>query len=194
MEGGPVVGGRRFAVLAERRILVGVHGSLGSLQALRYAAEQARQAEARLVAVVAWVPPGGDLAERRQPVYSLRQIWRDAARGRLQDAFDQGLGGLPADLAVERVVVRGPAGPVLVDAADRPGDLLVVGTGRRGLRRWIRRSVSRYCVAHAHCPVVAIPPSDLMEEAGRGLHLWPRRGGSPELSHPENWLRRTSSG
>jgi nucleotide-binding universal stress UspA family protein len=194
MEGGPVVGGRRFAVLAERRILVGVHGSLGSLQALRYAAEQARQAEARLVAVVAWVPPGGDLAERRQPVYSLRQIWRDAARGRLQDAFDQGLGGLPADLAVERVVVRGPAGPVLVDAADRPGDLLVVGTGRRGLRRWIRRSVSRYCLAHAHCPVVAIPPSDLMEEAGRGLHLWPRRGVSPELSHPENWLRRTSSG
>src|ERR1700727_244889 len=110
MEGGPVVGGRRFAVLAERRILVGVHGSLGSLQALRYAAEQARQAEARLVAVVAWVPPGGDLAERRQPVYSLRQIWRDAARGRLQDAFDQGLGGLPADLTVEPVVVRGPAG------------------------------------------------------------------------------------
>jgi nucleotide-binding universal stress UspA family protein len=194
MEGGPVVGRRRFAVLAERRILVGVHGSLGSLQALRYAAEQARQAEARLVAVVAWVPPGGDLAERRQPVYSLRQIWRDAARGRLEDAFEQGLGGLPADLAGERVVVRGPAGPVLVDAADRPEDLLVVGTGRRGLRRWIRRSVSRYCVAHAHCPVVAIPPSDLMEEAGRGLHLWPRRGVSPELSHPENWLRRTSSG
>ena len=91
------------------------------------------------------------------------------------------------------MVIRGPAGPVLVDAADRPDDLLVVGTGRRGLRRWIRRSVSRYCLAHAHCPVVAIPPSDLMEEAGRGLHLWPRRG-APEFSHPESWLRRTSSG
>jgi nucleotide-binding universal stress UspA family protein len=180
-------------VSAERRILVGVHGSLGSLQALRYAAEQARQAQGQLIAIVAWVPPGGDLAERRQPVYSLRRIWRDAARERLQDAFDQGLGGLPADLAVERVVIRGPAGPVLVDAADRPDDLLVVGTGRRGLRRWIRRSVSRYCVAHAHCPVVAIPPSDLMEEAGRGLRLWPHRS-SPELSHPESWLRRTSSG
>ena len=178
---------------AERRILVGVHGSLGSLQALRYAAEQARKAEAPLIPVVAWVPPGGALAERRQPGYSLRQIWRDAARGRLQDAFDQGLGGLPADLSVEPMVIRGPAGPVLVDAADRPDDLLVVGTGRRGLRRWIRRSVSRYCVAHARCPVVAIPPSDLMQEAG-GLHLWPRRGGSPELSHPGNWLRRTSSG
>src|ERR1700727_2337867 len=58
MEGGPVAGRRRFAVSAERRILVGVHGSLGSLQALRYAAEQARQAEGLLIAVVAWVPPG----------------------------------------------------------------------------------------------------------------------------------------
>jgi nucleotide-binding universal stress UspA family protein len=193
MEGGPVVGRRRFAVSAERRILVGVHGSLGSLQALRYATEEARKRDAALVPIIAWVPPGGDLAERRQPVYSLRRLWRDSARDRLFEAFDRGLGGLPADLELEPQVVRGPAGPVLVDAADRPDDLLVVGTGRRGLRRWIRRSVSRYCVAHAHCPVVAIPPSDLMEEAGRGLHLWPHRG-SPELSHPESWLRRTSSG
>jgi nucleotide-binding universal stress UspA family protein len=181
-------------VSSERRILVGVHGSLGSLQALRYATEEARRREARLIPVLAWVPPGGDLAERRQPVYSLRQIWREAARGRLQDAFEQGLGGLPGDLTVAPLVVRGPAGPVLVDAADRPDDLLVVGTGRRGLRRRLRRSVSRYCLARARCPVLAIPPSDLMEEAGRGLRLWPRRNGSPELSHPEAWLRRTSSG
>src|SRR6202000_2425409 len=60
------------------RILVGVPGSVGSLQALRFATEEARKREARLIPVIAWVPPGGDLAERRQPVYSLRQIWRDA--------------------------------------------------------------------------------------------------------------------
>jgi nucleotide-binding universal stress UspA family protein len=185
---------RRVAVFAERRILVGVHGSLGSLQALRFAAEEARRRDARLVPIIAWIPPGGDLAERRQPVYSLRQIWREAARARLQDAFDQALGGLPDGLPVEPLVVRGPAGPVLVDAADQPGDLLVVGTGGRGLLRRLRRSVSRYCLAHAHCPVLAIPPSDLMEEASGGLRLWPRRGGSPALSHPESWLRRTSSG
>jgi nucleotide-binding universal stress UspA family protein len=180
-------------VPAERRILVGVHGSLGSLQALRLATEEARRREARLIPVIAWVPPGGDLAERRQPVYSLRQIWRDAARERLQDAFDQGLGGLPDDLAMEPMVVRGPAGPVLVSAASQPDDLLVVGTGRRGLRRFFRRSVSRYCLGHAHCPVIAVPPSDLMEEASRGLHLWPHRNGAPALGHPGAWLRRTSS-
>ena len=42
-----------------RRIIVGVHGSLGSLQALRYAADEARQRHVPLVAVTAWIPPGG---------------------------------------------------------------------------------------------------------------------------------------
>lgn len=177
---------------AERRILVGVHGSLGSLQALRFAAEEARRREARLVPVIAWVPPGGDLAERRQPVYSLRQIWREAARERLRDAFDQGLGGAPDDLAVEAMVVRGPAGPILVSAVTGPDDLLVVGTGRRGRLRYFRRSVSRYCLSHAPCPVIAVPPSDLMQEASRGF--WPHRGGAPALGHADAWLRRTSSG
>ena len=178
---------------AERRVLVGVHGSLGSLQALRFATEEAHKRDARLVPVIAWVPPGGDLAERRQPVYSLRHIWREAAVERLEGAFEQGLGGVPDGLTIEPLVVRGPAGPVLVDTADRTDDLLVVGTGRRGLLRYFRRSVGRYCLAHARCPVVAIPPSDLMEEASRGLRLWPRRDGSPALSHPDAWLRRTSS-
>jgi nucleotide-binding universal stress UspA family protein len=179
-------------VSAERRILVGVHGSLGSLQALRYATEEARKREVVLIPVIAWVPPGGDLAERRQPVYSLRKVWRDAARDRLFDAFDLALGGVPADLDLEPQVIRGPAGPVLVDTG-QPGDLLVVGTGRRGALRRLRRSVSRYCLAHARCPVIAIPPSDLMEEASRGLRLWPRKDGSPALGHPDAWLRRPSS-
>ena len=41
-----------------RRIIVGVHGSLGSLQALRFAADEARQRSVPLLAVTAWVPPG----------------------------------------------------------------------------------------------------------------------------------------
>ena len=172
-----------------RRVFAGVNGSLGSLQALRYAAEQARERDARLLPVIAWIPPGGDLAERRQPNLYLRKIWRDAAQARLWDAFDMGLGGLPDDLSVEALVVRGPTGPVLVDCADDPDDLLVIGTGRRGLRRVAGRSVSRYCVAHARCPVVAVPPSALMEEANHGLHLWPRKQRLPALDHPEAWLR-----
>ena len=172
-----------------RRVFAGVHGSLGSLQALRYAAEEARHRGARLLPVIAWVPPGGDLAERRQPNLYLRKMWREAAQTRLWDAFDMGLGGLPEDLSIEALVVRGPAGPVLADCADDPDDLLVIGTGRRGLRRAMGRSVSRYCVAHAHCPVVAVPPSALMQETSHRLHIWPRKQRLPALDHPEAWLR-----
>jgi hypothetical protein len=33
-------------------------------------------------------------------------------------------------------------------------------------------SVGRYCLAHAKCPVLAIPPSALMDEIGHGLRSW----------------------
>jgi nucleotide-binding universal stress UspA family protein len=160
-----------------RRIIVGVHGSLGSLQALRYAAEEARQRDVPLLPVIAWVPPGGDLAERRHSSPYLRKIWRDAARERLDAAFDNGLGGIPADLRVEPHVERGETGPVLVDVADQPDDLLIIGTGRRSLlRRMVRGSAARYCLAHARCPVLAVPPSALMDEMNHGFRHWSLRG------------------
>ena len=159
-----------------RRIIVGVHGSLGSLQALRYAADEARQRNVPLLAVTAWVPPGGEMAERRAPSAYLRQVWREAAWERLWAAFDAGLGGVPADLTVEPQVARGDTGPVLVDAADHPDDLLIIGTGRRaGVGRVLHRSVSRYCLAHARCPVLAVPPSALMDEMSHGLRSWQLR-------------------
>jgi nucleotide-binding universal stress UspA family protein len=167
---------------AVRRIVVGVHGSLGSLQALRFAADEARERRVPLVPVIAWVPPGGDLAERSHPSAYLRRVWGEAARSRLIEAFDAGLGGVPDDLSVQLRVVRGETGPVLVDTADKPGDLLVIGTGRRSpVGRALRRSVGRYCLAHAKCPVLAVPPSALMEELGHGWPQswslpWPRRG------------------
>jgi nucleotide-binding universal stress UspA family protein len=163
-------------VSAVRRIVVGVHGSLGSLQALRWAVEEARARHLPLVPVIAWVPPGGDLAERSHPSPYLRRLWREAARARLEAAFDQALGGLPGDLTVQPRVERGDTGPVLVDVADQPGDLLVIGTGRRHpVSRALRRSVGRYCLAHATCPVLAVPPSALMDEMQRRRLPWSRR-------------------
>jgi nucleotide-binding universal stress UspA family protein len=156
-------------MVAMRRVVVGVHGSLGSLQALRLAAEEARDRQIVLVAAIAWIPPGGDLAERTHPSAQLRHIWRDAARQRLLDAFDNGLGGLPHDLEVHAVIERGEAGPVLVNVASKPDDLLVIGSGRRSIiGRALHSSVGRYCMAHAKCPVLAVPPSALMDELGHG--------------------------
>jgi len=163
-------------VATVRRVIVGVHGSLGSLQALRYAADEARQRDVPLLPVIAWLPPGGDLAERRHSSPYLRKLWRDAAWERLRTAFDDGLGRFPADLQVEPHVERGETGPVLVDIASQRDDLLIVGTGRRRtVGRMFRRSVTRYCLAHAKCPVLAVPPSALMDEMSHGLRSWQLR-------------------
>jgi nucleotide-binding universal stress UspA family protein len=166
-------------VSAMRRVVVGVNGSLGSLQALRLAADEARDRHAVLVPVIAWTPPGGDFAERSHPSPYLRRIWREAARQRLAEAFDAGLGGPPDDLQVHARVERGEAGRVLVDVAGHPDDLLVIGTGRRSpVGRLLRKSVGRYCLAHASCPVLAVPPSALVAELGNGrmARSWSLRG------------------
>jgi hypothetical protein len=74
------------------------------------------------------------------------------------------------------VVRRGKPGPVLTSLARQPGDLLVIGTGRRGLlRRLACCRVSRYCQAHACCPVLAIPPPAFAQQAGHGLRGWAHR-------------------
>jgi hypothetical protein len=112
-------------VAAVRRIFVGVTGSLGSLQALRFATEEARQRDVPLIPVLSWIPPGGEMADRRYPSSELRQLWRQAAWSRLWTAFDEALGGVPGDVRVEPAVVRGDAGTVLTELASADGDILV---------------------------------------------------------------------
>ncbi|HEY2287607.1 MAG TPA: universal stress protein [Streptosporangiaceae bacterium] len=157
------------------RVIAGVSGSPGSLRALRYAAEVAGRRGAVLLPVLAWTPPGGELADRRFPSPYLRQIWREAAARELGDALDLAFGGEPADMLIRPAVVRGPAGPVLIAAASEPGDVLVVGAGQRGSAgRWRGGRVARFCLARAACPVIAVPPADLAA-AARGLRGWARR-------------------
>lgn len=155
------------------RVIAGVTGSPRNLQALRYAAVLAHGQAATLVPVAAWIPPGGDVAERRHPSPYLRRIWMEEARRHLADALDAAFGGLPAGVPTEPLVVRGEAGRVLVREASHPGDLLVIGTGRHGTAsRLFAGRVGRYCLARACCPVLAIPPTALELEAGHGLHRW----------------------
>ncbi len=157
-----------------RRVVVGVSGSPASVLALRVAGVHARRDDIPLVAVHAWVPPGGELAARRAPEPpELRGAWKRAALERLQDAIESAWGGLPGDLRVEHVLARGPAGPVLVDIADCADDLLVVGAGTRGAvsRLW-RGRVTRYCQAWARCPMLAVPPPALAATRVKRLSEW----------------------
>jgi len=152
-------------------VIVGASGSPGSLHALRTAEGLARSHGAVLIPVLAWEPPGGDYGVRTEPSGQLLQEWRVLARRRLRDALLAVWGEIPDDPLVEPHVERGPAGWVLVNLARRPGDVLVVGAGRRGaLARMAFSRVSRYCLAHAQCPVLAIPPPELARELAHGRH------------------------
>jgi nucleotide-binding universal stress UspA family protein len=163
-------------------VITGVSGSPRSLPALRYAAALARGYSATLIPLHTWVPPGGEIADLQYPSRYLRQVWEHEAWERLWDAANTALGGVPVDVPMQPLVIRGEAGRVLVHAASRAGDVLVIGTGRRGIAgRLTSGNVSRYCLAHARCPVVAVPPSPLEQEAGHGWHGWMfrHRGLSP---------------
>jgi nucleotide-binding universal stress UspA family protein len=155
------------------RIFAGVSGSPGNVHALRQAADLARHHDAALVLLLAWVPPGGNLSERKDPCPEIRQLWEDQAWQRLWGALDTAFGGLPAGIAIQPIVLRGKPGQALTLVARQAGDVLVIGAGRRGLlRRLGACSVARYCLANAHCPVLAIPPPALAQEAGYGLRGW----------------------
>jgi nucleotide-binding universal stress UspA family protein len=148
------------------RIVVGVNGSLSSLEALRTAVDEARRAQVELWAVLAWAPVGGETGYRRSPCPpDLLRLWEGHAAAQLRNSFEEAFGGYPSGLLVHPLVVRAHPGHGLVQIADRPDDLLVVGAGERGrIARLLHGSTSRYCLAHAGCRVLAVPPPPLLKE------------------------------
>jgi hypothetical protein len=117
-------------------------------------------------AVRALGPPGGELAARRSPAAS---YWSRSGSGR------RGRGWSRRCVTCSAVQMRDfrprPSSPGVlpgwryVTIADREDDLLFVSAGHRSrLRRALRPSVSRCCLAHAVCPVLAVPPSFLEAE------------------------------
>ncbi|MGW5346246.1 universal stress protein [Streptomyces sp. HUAS TT3] len=150
---------------AVRRVVVGVTGTPGNLAALHRAAAEARVRGAELLAVLAWQSPGGELGSRHSLGTSALAQCRAAAVERLCEALDTAFGAVKPGVTLASLTVRGTPGAALVDVARDTEDLLVVGTGSRALaRRLIRPSVARYCLAHAACPVLVVPPSPLQAE------------------------------
>jgi nucleotide-binding universal stress UspA family protein len=179
---------RSFEVFVHR-VIVGVSGSAGSVLALRHAAEMARDHQAELVPVLAWTPPGGELADRRYPNPQLRAVWKQAAKDRLSRAIGLALGGQPDGLDFRPEIVRGEAGYALTQIACEPGDILVIGAGRHGaLRRLTGGHAARYCLAHAACPVIAVPPAEI-GAAAHGLRGWMDR----HRMQPEDAALRTAA-
>ncbi|MGW4160130.1 universal stress protein [Streptomyces sp. NPDC004788] len=164
------------------RIVVGVSGSLASLAALRHATALARRDGAPLLAVLAWEPPEGEALHARSPDLAWAEMWAGEARQRLARAFDDGLGGLPEDTAVDCRVVRDAPAAALLRAAARPGDLLVLGmTPRRGrFGRLRRRPVLRGVMTGARDPVLVVPGPELRRGEARVLRRHAARTDVPE--------------
>lgn len=157
------------------RVIVGVSGSPDCLPALRYAAAVARAHDVPLIPVLAWHPYG----ERSRPAYApfVWAAWADAASAQLRAVLEVAFGGLPPGVHTEPVVMHGEPGRMLVGAANRSDDLLIIGAGRQF--RLGRGRVSRYCLAHAACPVLAVPSATLGRGTGwRWLHGWSLRHGT----------------
>jgi nucleotide-binding universal stress UspA family protein len=152
------------------RVIVGTSGSPGSLAALRYGDCLARAHDAVLMPVLAWEPPGGGVLG---PAGTLRQECHQLARQRMRTALFAVWGEDPCDNRIDPRVEQGPPGLILVSVACQPGDLLVVGTGRRGpLHRMAGRQVTRYCATRAPCPVILVPPPDLTRQARLARLAW----------------------
>ncbi|KAA0235791.1 MAG: Universal stress protein [Acidimicrobiales bacterium] len=144
-------------------VVVGVDGSGGSTEALKWAADESRRRNAHLRIVGVWQPPiyafpgfeaaGADhdhlqaLAEERLCAYA-----------------EEVMAGSGADW--DLVVREGQAAWVLADEA-RDAELLVVGSrGHGGVRSALLGSVSTQLAHHAPCPVAIIRPD--RHETGEG--------------------------
>jgi nucleotide-binding universal stress UspA family protein len=130
-------------------VVVGVDGSTGSRDAVRWAAEYAKLTGAELRAVASWrwpnyitrIPPGAD------PEADTRRTLEEVV-AEIRAEFPE--------VPVSERVVEGPGGPALLSqAAD--ATLLVVGArGRAAYPGMLLGSVAENCVRNGPCPVVVV--------------------------------------
>ena len=147
---------------AVRSIVVGVDGSPHSVQALRWAVDEARVRHCPLTAVYVYPSPAVTLTS--DVLAGLNQVALESFYARSAAVAQRVLDELiaervaPADVAaIERRVVEGSAAPFLVDEAADPSTMLVVGSrGRGGFAGLLLGSVSQQCLHHARGPVVVV--------------------------------------
>ena len=137
-------------------VVVGVDGSDGSVQALRFALEEARIRGAALKAVNAWHIPPAVYGAGWAPASVDLDEYRKLAEAALQKSLED-VGVAASGVTVTPVLEEGQPADVLCAEAEN-ADLLVVGSrGLGGFRGLLLGSVSQQCAHHAPCPVVVVP-------------------------------------
>jgi nucleotide-binding universal stress UspA family protein len=140
-----------------KTIVVGVDGSPGSRAALTWAAAEAAEHGADLVAVNVWehtlMPPAGSVSVSERFVPDESQRTTDE----LVQVIKEALGEDPPVVVQPRVKQGRPAKVLIEESAN--ADLLVVGQrGHGGFAGLVLGSVSQHVAAYAHCPVTVVRP------------------------------------
>jgi nucleotide-binding universal stress UspA family protein len=145
-----------------KTIVVGIDGSDHSMEALRWAAEEAQLRDCTLHVVQAWsatLGVGSSPAGAMPPAVWSSEDHRVETAREMERTVETAL-GQDHGVDIEIVAHQGSPADVLISAAERVGaQLLVVGSrGRGGFKRLLLGSVGEQCATHAHCPVVIIRP------------------------------------
>jgi nucleotide-binding universal stress UspA family protein len=139
------------------RIVVGVDGSDGSNEALRWAIADAKLRDVPVRAVHAWTYSPPLVPSLVGYPYSAESFDDPIdERWEAEQRLERAAGEVGEQHDVERVVAEGSAAQVLIDAVGE-ADLLVVGSrGHGGSANLLLGSVSQQCAQHAPCPVAIV--------------------------------------
>ena len=144
---------------AQERVLVGADESGAGNAALRWAAGEAFRRGALLTVARAIDASPHAAADRLR--------WETGRR--LHHVVTAVAGPQP----VETLVLDGDPATALVELSEETG-LLVLGKSSRAKDRRITGSVTRYCLLHAHCPVVLVPEEAVPDFSGPPAVVEPR--------------------
>lgn len=138
-----------------RRVVVGVHDSPASRQALRWAVDAARRMNATLEIVTA-VPYDGGAGAGEAVLVGERLVVTTAMREAQHRIVDDTLGDAASLPPVVQRIVRGPAMEALT-ARSIGAELLVVGVrGRSGSNELSAAPTARQCALTSQCPVILV--------------------------------------
>lgn len=138
-------------------IVVGVDGSAGSREALRWAFAEAQLRNDTLQAVIVWQYPITASLPTFGAMETPDDLQTDARSTLIEILASEGINA-SAPIPVSTIVAEGNPAKALLDAAEG-ADLLVVGSrGHGGFTGVLVGSISQQCVHHASCPVVVVHP------------------------------------